>query len=167
VPETVIKVVEVIVPWASCLAALAAFLAALAAWRSARQAKKALNGQMLHHVMDAYSSPEMLEGIHRLLALREEYPTDFANRFAQNRKIEPRFQQLDKDRRRLAHWFHKIRMLAETSVLSESFIKKLVTPDQVGLLLVLDEPLEVAINPNYDKTTFDFFRRLFPDATHA
>jgi len=151
--------------WAQMAAALGSVLAAIAAWRSACQSRKALWGQMVNNIMEVYSSPDMLDGIHRLQLFRGEHTGDYPGDFAKIRKQEPHGQQLDKDRRRLAHWFHRIRMLVESGVLNECFVKKVVSSDQVSLLLVLDEPLEKAINPNYDKTTFDLFRRLYPEAT--
>ncbi len=72
-----------------------------------------------------------------------------------------KIEQIDKDRRRYSHHFHKIRLLLDSGVVSESFVKKVVSSGQVNFLLEVIEPLEEALNPNYNHSTFDTFRRIY------
>ena len=144
------------------IGSLGAVGAALAAWRSAKETQKTVLAQILIQITDAYSSPEMLSGMLNLRNWQQQHGLDFATKFGEMRrsnysKVEP----IDKDRRRYSHHFHKIRLLLDSGVVSESFVKKVVSSDQVDFLLEVIEPLERELNPSYDHSTFDTFRRLY------
>jgi len=146
----------------SLIGSLGAVGAALAAWRSAKETQKTVLAQILMQITDAYSSPEMLPGMLRLRNWQQQHGSDFAKKFGEMRRSDySEIEQIDKDRRRYSHHFHKIRLLLDAGVVNESFVKKVVSHDQVDFLLEVIEPLEEALNPNYNHSTFDAFRRMY------
>ena len=146
----------------SLIGSLGAVGAALAAWRSAKETRKTVLAQILMQITDAYSSPEMLSGMLNLRKWQQQHGSDFAKKFGEIRRSDySKIEQIDKDRRRFSHHFHKIKLLLDSGVVNESFVKKVVSPDQVDFLLELIEPLEEALNPNYDHSTFDTFRKVY------
>jgi hypothetical protein len=146
----------------SLIGSLGAVSAALAAWWSAKETQKTVLAQILMQITDAYSSPEMLSGMLNLRKWQQQYGSDFAKKFGEMRRSDySKIEQIDKDRRRYSHHFHKIRLLLDSGVVSKSFVKKIVSPGQVDFLLGVIEPLEEALNPNSDHSTFDTFRRIY------
>jgi hypothetical protein len=138
--------------------------AAIAAWRSARATEKTGLAQILMQITDAYSSPEMLSGMLNLLKWQNEHQKDFAAKFAEVRRDKGEYakiKNLDEDRRRYSHHFHKIRLLSNRGLVNKSFVKKVASREQVDFLLEVIEPMERAMNPKYDHSTFDFFRNIY------
>jgi len=143
---------------------LGAIGAAVAAFLSAKATKKTSLAQTLMQITDAYSSDEMLEGMLRLRSWQNTHPKDWAEKFAEvrnNRDEYPKIEQEDKARRRYSHHFYKIWLLLDRGLVNKSFVKKVAPRGQVDFLLDIIEPLERAIDPNYDHSTFDFFRELY------
>jgi hypothetical protein len=139
--------------------------AAIAAWRSARAAEKAVSAQILMQIMDAYSSPEMLSGMIRLNEFKGTYKENFAGIFAKTRVSNyNEIKIVDEDRRRFSHHFSKIWRLFESGLVNEKVIKQVATRGQVDFLLEIIEPLEKAINSEYNRVHFDFFRNLYSRA---
>jgi len=157
------------------IGSLGAVGAALAAWRSAKAAQQSAEetrktglAEIIIQITDTYSSPEMLSGMIDLRSWKDRHQTDFAKKFAEMRNDRDEYakiEQLDKDRRRYSHHFHQIRIMLDSGVVNESFVKQLVSPEQVDFLLEVVQPLEEAINPNYDHSTFDTFRRIYHKAS--
>jgi len=146
----------------SLIGSLGAVGAALAAWRSAKETQKTVFAQILMQITDAYSSPEMLSGMLNLLNWQRQNGLDFAKKFGEMRRTDySKIKQIDKDRRRYSHHFHKIRLLLDSGVVSEGFVKKVVSSGQIDFLLEVIEPLEEALNSNYNHSTFDTFRRIY------
>lgn len=144
------------------IGSLGAVGAALAAWQSAKETQKTALAQILMQIMDAYSSPEMLSGILNLRNWQQQHGSDFSKKFGEMRRSNySKIEQIDKDRRRYSHHFHKINRLLDSGIVNESFVKKVISPGQVDFLLEVIEPLEEALNPNYDHSTFDTFRRIY------
>jgi hypothetical protein len=141
-----------------------AAVAAIAACLSAKATKKTSLAQILMQITDAYSSPEMLSGMLNLRNWQNEHPNDFSTKFAEMRNDKDEYakiQNLDEDRRRYSHHFYKIWLLSDRGLVNKGFVKKVATREQVDFLLEVIEPLELAINPKYDHSTFDFFRNIY------
>ena len=151
------------------LSAVGVAAAALFAWRSSKAAGKSVEAtenmvkaQIVVQITSTYSSSDMDESIKRLHNWRGKHPQDFAQLFEKGlREPNSITEQLDEDRRRFSHYFHQIRAMLDCEVVDESFVRKLVKPDQVDTLLDVVEPLEKAKNPNYDHSTFDLFRSMY------
>ena len=148
------------------LGSIGAVGAAIAAWRAAKQTKNSMLAQILMAVTDSYSSEDMLEGMMILRKWKDDCGNDFAVQFGNKRKDDyANVERVDKARRRYSHFFNKIKMLDDSKIIGNRFIKRICTADQVLFLLEVVEPLEKEIevegNKTYDKTIFDFFRELF------
>ena len=142
---------------------LVAAIAAIAAWRSAKATENTGLAQTLMQITDAYSSPEMLSGMLRLYSFKERFQENFGGVFAQLRENNYKdIKEIDEARRRYSHHFYKIWLLFDCGLVNKKFVKKVATHGQVDFLLKTIEPLEGAINPDYDHPTFDFFRDIYP-----
>ena len=151
--------------WAWLIAligSLGAIGAAVGAWKSAKATRRTVLAQIVTQITSTYSSSDMGESIKRLHNWRRKHPQDFAQLFGKGLR-EPNniTEQLDKDRRRVSHYFHQISAMLDCGVVDENFVKKLVKPDQVDTLLDVVEPLLKEKNPDYDHSTFDTFRRIY------
>jgi len=121
-----------------------AAIAAIAAWKSAKAAENTGLAQILMQLTDAYSSNEMLSGMVNLRTWKQKHPTDFAEKFAEMKKNTDEYtkiEQLDKDRRRYSHHFHKIWLLSNCKLVNKDFMKKVAPRGQVDFLLEIIEPL--------------------------
>ncbi len=151
----------------SLLGAVGAIGAAVAAWESAKETRKTSLAQIIMQITDVYSSPEMLEGMRNLRWQQENVP-DFAKKFGEMRnKDYSKVAPTDKARRMYAHYFHKIKLLLDTGLVTGNFVKKVVTSGQVDFLLEVIEPLEEAMNPNYDRSMFNTFKKLYNKSDKA
>lgn len=104
----------------------------------------------------------MLESMLKLRDWQDKHGENWVRDFVDLRHNHySRVKSEDKARRRFSHHFHKIRLMLDTGVVKEDFIKKLVSIDQVTFLLDVIEPLEEGINPKYDRSTLNFFRSLY------
>lgn len=114
-------------------------------------------------IMATYSSPEMFDAM-KNLRWHQEHTPDFATRFGSGKDLNSAtIGKVDLDRRLVAHYFHRLRLLLDTKLVDEKFITKVVTRDQLEFLLEIVEPLDRARHPDYDTSTYDTFRRMFPD----
>lgn len=52
-------------------------------------------------------------------------------------------------------------------LIDDKFIKEVAPPIQAQFLFEVIEPLEQSINPEYDTSIFDMFRKLYPDLSKA
>lgn len=112
-------------------------------------------------IMGEYSSSEMLEGMLRLRTWTEQHGSDSAKIFGELRGSRyDEVKQIDEDRRRYSHYFHRIARLLQVGVVNEDFVKKVLLSSQVDFLLDVVEPLEKALT-YYDPSTFDTFRRIY------
>ena len=148
------------------IGSLGAIGAAVAAWKSARATRKTTLAQIVIQITSAYGSEEMDGSLKRLYAFKRKYEKGFDDIFSEllnrpKRELRTYANQLDSDRRRVAHYFHQIRAMLDCKVVDEKFVKKLIKSDQVDTLLDVIEPLEKAKDPNYDHSTFDTFRKIY------
>ena len=140
---------------------LGAAVAAIAASVSAKETKKTVLAQILAQIVDSYGSSEMLSGMLSLRNWQEQNGPDFAKKFGLLRRVNYfAVKAIDEDRRRYSHHFHKIRILLNSGVVSKTFVRKVVSSDQVAVLLEVVEPLEKE-SPYYKSLTFDTFRKIY------
>ena len=146
----------------SAIGSFAAAAAAFFAWKSVKQTKKGVWAQIVMQLKGEYSSSEMGDGIKRLRDFKDKWGTDFNKAFTRMKKEKKeQYDELNEDRRRYSHYFHKIRSLLETDVVDKKFVKKVIHDDQVERLLDIVEPLEKEINSDYDPSTFQKFSELY------
>ena len=113
--------------------------------------------------MAVYSSPEMLEAL-KNLHWHQEHTPDLATQLADGTLNHSKRSRVEQDTRLVANYFHRLRLLLEIRLVDGGFVKRLITPDQARFLLQMIEPIDKAQNANYDRSTYDVFRSLFPDA---
>ena len=150
------------------IAAIGAVAAAIAAWRAAYEAKKALQTQVIMNITDAYATPEMLDAMKELREFEREHNNKFADKFLEERnKGSDTGNHLDHCRRIIISHFLKIVRMKKLKLVDDSFVKEVAHPTGVQFLFEVIEPLERIINPNYDISVFDMFRKLYPDLSKA
>jgi hypothetical protein len=106
----------------------------------------------------------MLEAMRTIVSWKLTHGSDFAQLFGRLRKEDyKRVTEVDLARRALKDYFLKLRLLLESDLASEPFVKMLHSASSVGVLLSVVEPLEAVINEKYDRAVFDLFRRIYSD----
>lgn len=144
------------------LAASAAWLSARATHRSAEETQKAIFAEIATNVLDAYSSPKMLSSKRELRQWQKEHGEEFAKKFAELRpERTDKINRIDRCRRRVSHHYYKIWRLYDGNIIDEEFVKVLMTPGQLDFLIEVNEPMERAINPDYNKEMFDTLCEIF------
>jgi len=143
------------------IGSLGAAAAATAAWKSARETRKTSLAQIVMQIMAIYSSTEMFDAM-KNLRWHQEHTPDFAKKFGNETFNSVTIGTIDHNRRFIAHYFYRLRLLLETNLVDERFIRQVVTSDQVEFLLEIVEPLDKARNPDYDTSMYVAFRRMFP-----
>ena len=151
---------------------------AVAAWVSAHQAKRAVRethrdtqAQLVASLLDAYASEEMLDACVELERWRSKEGARFAEKFRKLR-IEDydNIRQLDRARRRVSHYFQKVCTLYTSGLLDETLVRIAASRQQVMFYREVLEPLEAAVSPEYDSSSFDTLGQLYgvtrqPDRT--
>lgn len=152
----------------SLIGSLGAAAAAIAAWQSAKETRKAVITQIILEMVGYYGSQEMLSCMWSLRNWKEDHGINFAEKFAEKRRNDyAEIKHIDNCRRLYTHHFLKIKQLLDLGIVNKNIVEKIVSPVQVSFLLEVVEPLEQAINPNYDTSTFDTFRRMYKDKLNA
>ena len=148
--------------------ALIAAVAAIAAWRAAKASKQSADesrktaiSQVIVQITSEYASSDMLRGMKRLREWKNTHGVNFAEEFkARLDGKEGDAEELNEDRRRFSLHMHKIRLLSERGVIDQETVEAL-TMDKTSFFSEIIEPLEEILDPNYDRTTFTFFKTLF------
>jgi inorganic triphosphatase YgiF len=157
--ETHLDTVMVII---SFLTAIAAWLSARAAKRAATETQKATQASLTASLLDSYSSPEMLDGMLRLNDFKTRHGDNFADEFRRLRRDDYDFiRDVDHARRRVSHFFSKIHTLKKLEYLNDNAVKEVATKGQVEFFRHVVEPLEAALNVDYDRSAFESLGRLY------
>ena len=160
---------EVIILSVTAIGAAGAAVAAGAAWRSSKAAKQAVEetrrasqAQIISSLLDAYGSEEMRIAMDELRAWKCQYGDKFADEFRRHRmEDDNKFSSLNQGRRRVSHYFQKIHTLRSSGLIDDSYVRKVATKEQVEFYREILEPLEAALNPNYDRSSFDSLGALY------
>lgn len=160
--------VESLVLLLTAITAIAAIRAAIAAWksassseRSADETRKTVLAQIILQITGDYASEKMLDYIHALSSFKMREGNKFAEIFGRLRESNYRsVEQVDKAQRALSHYFHRLQLLLKMKVVTEKFLKDVISDGQVEPLFEIVEPLEEKIDLEYDTSTFDTFRHI-------
>lgn len=161
-------------PWVPAVAAIFTALAAFAAMRNARNgaraleaSRKAANANLLAGLLKDYSSDEFRTALQclREFSRRPNLVNGFAAEYAALLKAnDPRVQELDKARRRLARYFAAIRTLAEAGLLDPQLVASAFGYGDlrfvVEILVPIDAIHQEVWGDQYDGKTKEFFERL-------
>lgn len=141
------------------LATLFQCLAVYFAYKSTVVNRNGTYAQIFMELYKEYSSPDMLGSMKYLKDWKEKHGDGFTTIFKKQYDSKYRkVKKIDECRRRVSHYFHKLRILYDEKVIDMRFAKKLATEYQIDLLLDVVEPLEKALNPNYDRTNYSWYR---------
>lgn len=153
---------EIVKDYGPIIVIIIAAIAAGGAWASAARTKKSVLSQIVLQLTEAYSSDDMLKSIGNIKNWKITYGDGFATRYKDGLKGNgDGALKLNRDRMRCTHYFDRVWKLKATKALQDNQVKKIVLVDQVDFYLTHIEPLEEALNPNYDKSAFDGFRELY------
>jgi len=143
------------------ISALGAVGAAIGAFWSANATRKAAEARLLLSFLESYSDPEMLQALRELRQWRADKAEDFAKKWrAAMDALDTSAQVVDRARRKVkGYFFHALR-LYEAGYTSEHFLREVASVDGVNILYDIVEPLERALNPEYDKERFQRIRDL-------
>lgn len=118
--------------------------------------------EIVVNVTTEYASEEMLQSILMLIKWRDDCranEVDFGDEFGRIRKANyAQIKDLDVARRKVSHFFSRIYLLHKNNVVNQNDIMGFITAGQIEILLDINEKLEEAINKDYSKELFDFFR---------
>jgi len=137
-------------------------VAAFGAWWAARATHIATQAQLLRTLLDDYSNHEMLDAMLKLRRWKQKCGSGFADEFRvlrQNKYDD--IIDLDRARRRVSHHFAKICTLHNAGLCNERLVRVLAVKEQVEFYREIVEPLEAALNSNYDKQCFDYLGSLY------
>jgi len=142
------------IPWIMLASVGVACVSAYFSWRSSEVAANGSQATLYLKFQEQYASGQMLQDLRNLRSWREKYGPDFASRWAkQYEQNNPEALAVNESRRRVSHFYGAIADLYRNGLLSEP---RLLTNFQgIDLWFEVVEPLEKALNPDYDKSQFD------------
>lgn len=155
------EVAQIITLFLTAIAAIGALWAAGEARRSARASKDIGEAQLLVHFLDQYASDEMLKSFRTLRNWEKSHTAEFAKIWKKPRdEGAEEALELDKDRRRVLHYYLKARLLYERHYVSDRFVKA-ITRAGLGILHEIVEPLEYAVDcESKDLGTAEYLRKV-------
>lgn len=155
------EVTQIITLLLTAITVIGALWAAFEAMRSASAAKAIGEAQLLVHFLDQYASDEMLKSFRTLRNWEKNRVPDFAIIWKKLRdQGDLEALELDKDRRRVLHYYLKARLLHERHYVSSQFVKA-ITRAGLGILHEVVEPLEyIADSESNDLGTAEYLRKV-------
>jgi hypothetical protein len=158
------------IPWIMLASVVVALFSAIAAaisarfsWRSSQTAADVAATTLILKFRDQYAATEMLIDLRNLCAWHDKHGSRFAETWQEKlRQNDEKALIVDASRRRVSSFFSNIIDLHDTGLVPKRTEKLLTDFDGFDLLYSVVEPLERALNPEYDKRRFDNLRKLRP-----
>jgi hypothetical protein len=117
--------------------------AARATLASARATQDSSQAYLLSQLISEYASDGMLDALREISDWRRDNPDDFADKYATLRiKNEARGLELDKYRRRISHYFTKLRIFCERNLINKSIIEEFFLQGTFEFIRDVIQPLE-------------------------
>jgi hypothetical protein len=142
---------------AACSAAMSAFLN----WRSTRISTRIAQTQLYLKFRDQYSDKVMNDDLRNLRSWKELHGNKFSA------KWKEKFIERDSDaivvdaaRRRVKNFFQAIAEIYQDGLISKSLAIRLLEFQGIDILYEIVEPLEEALNRDYNKSKFDLLKAL-------
>lgn len=143
------------------LSAIGAVGAALAAWRSAHQTRLASEGQLFSTIYAEYGLPEMLIALRLLRNWKAERGDEFEIKWKKALDAgDESAHEVDRARRHVKSYFMRALRLHEAGYVSKRFLREVCAVDGINILYDIVERLEYALNPAYDRSTFESLRKI-------
>lgn len=146
----------------TAITALAASISAIGAWLSARATKFATEAQLFSKFMEEYGAHEMVISLRTLRNWKAEKGKDFEEKWLKS-FVEGNSdaQDVDRARRHVKFYFLKALRLYESGFASKKFVKEVISVDGIHILFNIIEPIEHALDPDYNKIHFDKLKKLY------
>lgn len=160
---------EVLTLIALLFTALAALITARAAWRSAVASSRAADetrvattAQIMSSLLDEYRSDEMSDAMTFLRHIAQGYDLEVQDKLLDLSQKRPGvYKKLNPNRRLVSHFFGKIYLLQQAGYIDDAFVRTVVGQGEVEFYLEVIEPLENALNHDYDASAFEYFAKLY------
>ena len=144
------------------ISALAAAFSAYFAQRSVKSIWMASQAQLVATLLDSWASKDMLDACIKLTEWRKDHGECFAEDFKRLRCGEyDSIRLIDDARRLISHHFQKVYILGKERLLEKRLVLNVVDEWQANLYCTIVEPLEAAVRPDYDKSSFVYFSAIY------
>jgi hypothetical protein len=144
------------------ISALAAAFSAYFAQRSVKSIWMASQAQLVSTLLDSWASKDMLDACIELTAWKKDHGESFAEDFKRLRCGEyDSVRLIDHARRLISHHFQKVYTLGKERLLEKRLVLNVVDEWQANLYCTIVEPLEAAVRPDYDKSSFVYFAAMY------
>jgi len=145
------------IPWIMAASVGVACISAIFSWRSSQVAANTAQATLYLKFQEQYASDEMRQDLRNLTSWRELHRGEFVSTWVKlYQQNDNKALAVDRSRRRVSHFFGAIADLYNERLLSEDLTGRLATRFQgIELWFEVVEPLEKALNPDYDKSQFD------------
>jgi hypothetical protein len=118
---------------------------------NSRTQAKAFKGNIILNLTDSFSSQEMNDAMKSLKDMEQSIKSLDLNNLPPSKTV------FDQKRRMITHHFFKIYLLRKSGVIDNKILKTVAQEEDVEYLIKYVEPLETAINKNYNREMFDFY----------
>ena len=152
------------IPWIMLVSVIVAAISAGLSWRASQTAANLAATNLILKFRDQYASNEMFVDLRNLRAWYDRHGSSrFAKTWQQQlQQNDPDAEIVDRSRRRVTSFFSDIIDLHDAGLVPKRIEKLLTHFAGFDLLYTVVEPLENALNPNYDRALFDRLRMLRP-----
>ena len=128
--------------------------------------KQALTAHVVDTIMRDYSRQEMFDAKRELRQYNDQFK-DREKLFRAFRELrntnKKEFDRLEYYRRIVSHHFLRIYYLKETGAINNNLMKKLSSKIRTIFYLEIIEPLEAGKDTDYNKSSFNRYRKLYPE----
>lgn len=125
--------------------AIFTFFIAIFTFLAVREAKKSSQANLWSQLLSEYSSNSMLIALREISNWKEDNPEDFAQKYADLRKKRDKIgYQLDIHRRRISHYFDKLRIFCEENTIDQSLVRRVFRRTTFEFIINVIDPMEKA-----------------------
>ncbi len=143
------------------LSAIGALGAALASAYSARQTRLAAEGQLFSNLYAEYCRQDMLDALRLLRDWKSSNPGEFEHIWKKKLdSSDAAAYEVDKARRYVKGYFMRAVRIYQAGYASKRFVREVCSVDGINILYDIVEPIEYALNPDYDKSKFELIREI-------
>ncbi len=150
--------------WVPILTLIITVVTIIFAWRAIVQNRRVRSYGLVVDISKEYASLEMLEAILLLRSWEREHESSersFADVFAEIRSTDyEQVKAVDMARRTISHFYYRLYLLYKNKVIKPREISRIMPAGKIAVMLELIQPLEKAMDVNYDEELYAFFEKL-------
>lgn len=144
------------------ITASASLFAAIAAFTSTRETRRTAQAQLFFPFLAEYGSQEMLWALRILRNWQSEYGQDFAKTWKERLDAaDKNGLEVEEARHHVAHFFRRALRLRKAAYVSWAFVGHVCALDGFSVYLNVVEPLERALDPDFNTSDNDSMVRRF------